>query len=541
MAFGSGADGKMDDRPASNFVNPLLTDFYQITMAYGYWKCGKHEHPAVFDLHFRKCPFNGEFAVFAGLEEVLRFVSEYRFSEDQIAYFRSRMPRCDPGFFDWLASVDCSRVRIQALPEGTVAFPHVPLITVEGPIAIAQLLETTLLTLVNYATLIATNAARFRLAAGPEKSLLEFGLRRAQGPDGGVSASRYSFIGGFDATSNVQAGYLYGIPVAGTHAHSWIQSFLRLDDVRGIPLVDPQGRGHDFLALVLQCREELGYTRTNDDELAAFIGYALAWPDNFLALVDTYDTLKSGIPNFLAVALALRRLGYRPVGIRLDSGDLAFLSKEARRLFRQVSERFSVDFSGLKIVASNDLNEATLLALRQQGHEIDTFGIGTHLVTCQAQPALGAVYKLVQVNGSPRIKLSQETAKVTIPGRKEVYRLIGVNGSPLLDLMMQAGEDAPRPGERILCRHPFDEAKRAYVIPTEVIPLQQLVWEGRPSGVVSRSIVEVREYVMQQLARLRSDHLRVLNPTPYKVSVSENLYQFMHRLWLEESPIAEMR
>jgi len=147
----------------------------------------------------------------------------------------------------------------------------------------------------------------------------------------------------------------------------------------------------------------------------------------------------------------------------------------------------------------------------------------------------------VQVNGSPRIKLSQETAKVTIPGRKEVYRLIGVNGSPLLDLMMQAGEDAPRPGERILCRHPFDEAKRAYVIPTEVIPLQQLVWEGRPSGVVSRSIVEVREYVMQQLARLRSDHLRVLNPTPYKVSVSENLYQFMHRLWLEESPIAEMR
>jgi nicotinate phosphoribosyltransferase len=528
-------------RPANGFVGPLLNDFYQLTMAYGYWKCGRHEAPAVFDLHFRKCPFGGEFAVFAGLEEALRLVASFRFDDQQIAYVRGQMPGCDPGFFEWLRAVDCRQVRVHALPEGTLAFPRVPLITVEGPLAVAQLLETPLLNLVNYATLMATNAARFRLAAGPDKTLLEFGLRRAQGPDGGVSASRYSYLGGFDATSDVLAGYLFDLPISGTHAHSWVQSFLGLDDVAGTRLADAQGRRvHDFAAEALRCREELGYAGTNDGELAAFIGYASAWPRGFLALVDTYDTLGSGVPNFLVVALALTRLGYRPLGIRLDSGDLAYLSRETRRMFREAGERLGVDFAGLKIAASSEIDEQTLHALDEQGHEIDVFGIGTHLVTCRAQPALGGIYKLVEVNGQPRIKISEDPGKVTIPGRKQAYRLLGAEGRPLVDLMVQAGEEEPKPGQRLLCRHPFDETKRVYVTPSAVLPLQRCVWDGHIDPSAIRPLPEVRAYVLRQLGSLRPDHLRALNPTPYKVSVSERLYQFNHWLWLREAPAAEL-
>lgn len=530
------------ERPTSNLVNPLLTDFYQLTMAYGYWKAGKHEIPAVFDLFFRNSPFDGAFAVFAGASEVVRFLNAYRFDDEQIDYVKRQMPSADPAFFDWLRDVDCRKVRVSGLREGTLAFPHVPLLTVEGPIAVVQLLETTLLNLVNFPTLIATNAARFRLAAGPDKVLLEFGVRRAQGPDGGLSASRYAYLGGFDGTSDVLAGQLFDIPVRGTHAHSWVQSFVNMDEVKGRTLPDAQGTPRDFTALVLACKEELGYQHTNEDELAAFISYALAFPRGFLALVDTYDTLKSGVPNFLAVAVALLRLGYKPVGVRLDSGDLAYLSKETRRIFREVGERIGVDLSGLRIAASNDINEETLHSLNQQGHEIDIFGIGTHLVTCQAQPALGGVYKLVEVNGEPRIKLSQDVAKVTIPGRKIPYRLLGSDGSPVLDLMVRPDEAAPRPGSRVLCRHPFIEAKRAYVTPSQVIPLHACIWDGAPCDAsVGRPLAETRDYVLAQLKAMRPDHLRALNPTPYKVSVSEALYEFLHDLWLAEAPIAEIR
>jgi nicotinate phosphoribosyltransferase len=493
----------------------------------------------VFDLFFRKNPFDGEFTVFAGLEEVLRFVSDFHFSDRQIDYIASILPTCDKRFFAWLKEIDCRQVKIRALREGTIAFPRIPLIVVEGPLAIAQLLETTLLTLVNYASLITTNAARFRLAAGPDKTLLEFGLRRAQGPDGGVSASRYSYIGGFDATSNVLAGQLFGIPVRGTHAHAFVSSFSGLKDLVDRTIVDPSGRQHDFVDMVLGCRKELGYENANESELAAFIAYAQAFPGGFLALVDTYDTLKSGVPNFLSVALALQRLGYKPVGIRLDSGDLAFLSKAARAMFRSVSEQHDVDFTRLSIVASNDIDEATLLSLNQQGHEIDVFGIGTHLVTCETQPALGCVYKLVAVNGQPRIKLSQDITKVTIPGNKEAYRLVGESGSPVLDLLIQSGEEPPEPGRRILCRHPFEEAKRAYVTPAAVVPLHECVWDGQLRPLPP--LAEVRAHVAEQLRLMREDHLRVLNPTPYKVSVTDTLYSFVHGLWLQEAPIAEIR
>lgn len=526
-------------KPMNNIVNPLLTDLYQITMAYAYWKAGSHQDKAVFDLFFRKNPFGGEFTIFAGLEEVLRFVSEFKYSNEDICYLRKILPHCDEGFFTWLSTVTCQDVNIYAMKEGSIAFPRIPLLRIEGPLAIAQLLETTLLNLVNFASLIATNAARFRIAAGPEKTLLEFGLRRAQGPDGGMSASRYSYIGGFDGTSNVLAGSLFDIPVRGTHAHSFVQSFSHLKELPHNSIDNCQCTDCEFVSLVLQFRNELKLKHTNEGELAAFIAYAQAFPDGFLALVDTYDTLQSGIPNFLCVALALLKLGYTPVGIRLDSGDLAFLSKKARAMFLQYGEIAGFDLSKLTIVASNDINESVLLSLKEQGHEIDSFGIGTHLVTSQAQPALGGVYKLVEVKGHPRIKLSQDIKKVTIPGRKEAFRLLGADGYPLLDLMTLLSENMPGDEKRLFCRHPFDERKRVYVVPSAIVPLHHSVWTGKLVYDFP-NLSEIRQYVIEQLASFRKDHLRSLNPTPYKISVSNQLYTFMHDLWTSESPIMEI-
>ena len=526
-------------KPVNNFVNPLLTDLYQLTMAYAYWKNGKKDDMAVFDLFFRKNPFSGEFTIFAGLEEVLKYVNQFHFDDDQIEYIKSIMPTCDPSFFEWLKTLDCSQVKIYSVKEGSVVFPLVPLIRIEGPLGVTQLLETTLLNLVNFSSLITTNAARYRIAAGNGKSLMEFGLRRSQGPDGGITASRYSYLGGFDATSNVLAGKLFGIPVRGTHAHAFVQSYLGIYELKNRNLTSPDGQEHDFVEIVLSIRKDLNFENTNEGELAAFISYAQAFPTNFLALVDSYSTVGSGIPNFICVALALISIGYNPVGIRLDSGDLSYLSKEARKMFKEVTLKKSVDISGLSIVASNDINEQTLLSLNQQGHEIDSFGIGTNLVTCQSQPALGCVYKLVEINGKPRIKLSQDVIKITIPGRKHAFRLIGKDNCALMDLIMQVSEQPPKAGEKILCRHPFNEAKRALVVPSKVIPLHECCWDGKLIYQFN-SLQENRQYVQEQLGMLRVDHLRTLNPTPYKTSVSGDLYDFIHNLWMEEAPITEI-
>ncbi|MFC1851113.1 nicotinate phosphoribosyltransferase [candidate division CSSED10-310 bacterium] len=525
--------------PTNKFVNPLLTDLYQITMSYAYWKCGHHEDQAVFDLFFRKNPFHGEFTIFAGLEEALRFIANFHFTEDHIKYIQEILPKSDSQYFDWLRSLDCSQIKVYAVAEGSIVFPRIPLLRVEGPLGITQLLETTLLNLVNYSSLIATNAARFRIAAGSDKMMLEFGLRRAQGPDGAVSASRYSYVGGFDGTSNVLAGSLFGIPVRGTHAHSFVQSYSSLQELKECTLLDCAGQKQDFRQLVLAIRSELGFNHTNEGELAAFIAYALAFPTGFLALVDTYDTLQSGVPNFLCVAVALFRSGYVPIGVRLDSGDLAFLSRETRRLFQEIEASTGLDMSHCLIAASNDINESVLLSLNQQGHQIDVFGVGTHLVTSQAQPALGGVYKLVAVNNKPRIKLSQDIKKVTIPGQKEAHRLFGAEGYPLVDLLIRVGEEQPRAGTRVFCRHPFEERKRVYVITREVMPLHQCVWDGKLAYSLP-PLADIRQYVIDQLSGFRKDHLRSLNPTPYKVSVSDELYNFMHDLWNNESPIMEI-
>ena len=542
-------------------MDPLLTDLYQLTMCYAYWCNDKQDDPAVFDLFFRENPFGGEFTIFAGLEEVLRFVSTWRVTADHVAELRRRYPDWQEGFWPYLSALSLSSVRIYAIEEGTIAIGRTPLIRVEGPLALCQLMETTFLVLVNYASLVTTNAARHRLAVGPHKTLLEFGLRRAQGPDGAMSASRYSYIGGFDGTSNLKASILFGIPCSGTHAHSFVSSFLTFSDIKSTtlpfntdaasfpasyqPSQPPPSPGQqgDFVAAVTAWRGRLQRHSTNQSELAAFIAYAQAYPRAFLALVDTYDVLESGLWNFLFVALGLLEFGYRPRGIRLDSGDLAYLSRQCRAVFRAVGEKWGrPELAALTIVASNDLSENVLYSLREQGHEIDTFAIGTHLVTCKSQPALGCVYKLVQVKGEPRIKVSHDSSKITIPGRKDVFRLFGASGEAVLDLLVSSGGGPPLVGKRVLCRHPFDANKRVYVTPSRVQPLLLLVWDG-DSGLVAPfpSLLELKHRVQRELSSFREDHLRRLNPTPYKLSVTSDLYTFMHDLWLSETPIAEIK
>uniref|UniRef100_A0A915DJY6 Nicotinate phosphoribosyltransferase n=1 Tax=Ditylenchus dipsaci TaxID=166011 RepID=A0A915DJY6_9BILA len=572
-----------------SLVQPLLNDYYQFTMCYAYWRAGTHMDPATFDLFFRKNPFNGEFT-------------------SDMDFLKSILPdTTEPEFFTYLEALNCKQVKVHAIPEGTLVFPKVPLVTVEGPLAICQLLETTFLNLINYASLVATNAARFRHVAGDKMQLMEFGLRRAQGPNGGLSASKYSYIGGFDATSNVLAGKLFGIPVRGTQAHSFICSFSSANDLKfrkmksklGGELVDLFELANSKIDLLMQKMDpmqvasfdlhyllcsanlvnsclvfvkfyrsrccgfassfvaaaanplyssaiEWGVSRSevSEGELAAFCAYAIAFPTQFLALIDTYDVLRSGVINYCAVSLALNDLGYRAMGCRIDSGDLSYLSTELRFMFRKIAE---IDpnklgwMADMNIVASNDINEETIISLNEQHHEINSFGVGTHLVTCQKQPALGCVYKLVAISGNPKIKLSQEVAKITIPGRKKCFRLYGKTGKCILDLMTLETEPDPQPNQPILCLHPFLESKRAQVIASRVEPLQHCFWEeGKITKLPLPSLAEMKKHVNESISQLRGDHLRSLNPTPYKVSVSEQLYIFLHRIWLQNAPIGQL-
>ncbi|KAH9711935.1 Nicotinate phosphoribosyltransferase 1 [Citrus sinensis] len=547
--------GRSVSGPTNPMVTPLLNDLYQFTMAYAYWKAGKHDERAVFDLYFRKNPFGGEYTIFAGLEECIRFIANFKLTEEEITFVRDSLPgSCEDGFFDYLRGINCSDVEVHAITEGSVVFPKVPLLRVEGPVAVVQLLETPFVNLINYASLVTTNAARHRFVAGKSKMLLEFGLRRAQGPDGGIGASKYCYIGGFDATSNVAAGKLFGIPLRGTHSHAFVSSFMSPDEIieKSLKSSDGSHTSEDFVSLVQTWLSKIQWSKslhgifgeTNQSELAAFISYALAFPNNFLALVDTYDVMRSGVPNFCAVALALNDLGYKAVGIRLDSGDLAYLSCEARKFFRTIEKEFGVPgFEKMSITASNDLNEETLDALNKQGHEVDAFGIGTYLVTCYAQAALGCVFKLVEINKQPRIKLSEDVSKVSIPCKKRSYRLYGKEGYPLVDIMTGENEPPPKVGERILCRHPFNESKRAYVVPQKVEELLKCYWPGSSDKRREDlpTLKDTRERCIKQLEQMRPDHMRRLNPTPYKVSVSAKLYDFIHFLWLNEAPVGELQ
>ncbi|KAL7572916.1 hypothetical protein ACA910_004560 [Epithemia clementina (nom. ined.)] len=559
----SESNGAGVGKPTNPLVTVMLTDMYQITMAYAHWANKRHEDPAVFELFFRKNPFEGEYTIFAGLDECLKHLAHFKFAEDDVKYLQSvpNLKHCEKGFFEWLRKLDTKSVTVHAIKDGTVCFPRVPLLIIEAPLAVGQLLETTLLTLINYPSLVTTNAARMVRAAElshllsslpGEPVCVEFGLRRAQGPDGGFSASKYTFMGGFVGTSNVQAGKLVGLNVSGTQAHAFVQAYTDLSEVKQLQVVSKKSGSilgineGDSVRLLPQVKEyrqamsethDPAYARTHDGELAAFIAYAAAFPHNFLCLIDTYDTLQSGLLNFLLVALVLDDMGYQPTGIRLDSGDLADLSKKCVKMFSSVQRDF---VKNLVVVASNDINEEKLHELGEQKHAINIFGIGTNLVTCQKQPALGCVYKLVQLKGQPRIKLSQDKGKVQIPHFKKAYRLYGKDGKPIVDLLVPGKDPIPHVGVGVICRNPFDDGDRMRVIPHRVEPLHHLVFKDKavvPN--VNRSLMEAKHAVAEAMGVFSSDHLRLNDPVPYKVCVSTNLYEYFHKLWQDTATMPE--
>jgi len=466
----------------------LLTDYYQLTMMAGYWKTGRKDLDACFDYTFRELPPHNGFAIFAGLEQLLDLVDELRFDDQDLEYLAS-LGTFEPAFLDYLKDfrLTCS---IQAVPEGTVVFPHEPLLQVEGPLIEAQLLETAVLNTLNYQTLIATKAARLRLACGDDDELAEFGLRRAHGPDGGLSGSRAAYIGGADCTSNVLAGKVFGIPVQGTHAHSWVMSF--------------------------------------ETELEAFRTYA-ANSEQPVLLVDTYDTLTSGLPNAVTVFKELRAAGRRVrPAIRLDSGDLARLSKAAHKMFAEAG------FNDPLIVASNELDEDLIADLKRQGAPINAWGVGTHLITSSDYPALGGVYKLVAVRGSEgewvsRIKLSSNPAKMTDPGRKRLVRYYDGTGRPLADIMRLADEapdviDPGQPAKPV----PFAERHdltflRAVWDATRCEPLLLPVARAGKRIGEGPSLKSIRARARAQVASLPEELRRLRNPEIYAVGLSPDL------------------
>merc|ERR1719491_1253325 len=530
--------------PFNSLITPLLTDLYQITMAYGYWKNKRLDEEAVFELFFRKNPFKGQFTVFSGLDEVLKFIAHYRFTTADLEYLKSTpsLKHCEAAFFDeYLANIDCSQVTVRSMKQGSIAFPRVPLLIVSGPLGITQLIETTLLNLVNFPSLITTNASRMVSAAqatmvnGVVPKCVEFGLRRAQGPDGGFTASKYSFVGGFDGTSNVAAGKLLNVPISGTHAHSFVQSYTSLDEVKGLTLkIKGTNESVKLLPRVLQYRTVFRAEHTNDSELAAFISYGIAFPDALLCLIDTYDTIESGLINFIMLALALDDFGYVAKGIRLDSGDLGALSLRCDTIFKEYAMKTDRNFfNTLDIVASNDINEKSMQVLNQKGHAITTFGIGTNLVTCQAQPALGCVYKIVEFNGTPRIKLSNDLVKVLIPGSKRAYRLYGGEGGwPIKDLLTSYDEKEPEVGSSVMCRDPYNKGIFEEVKPTRVRKLHSVAWDKENGAAIELpNVRESQKMVEDERSSLDPSVTALTNAKVHPVCVSEKLFQELHRMW----------
>jgi nicotinate phosphoribosyltransferase len=462
----------------------LLTDLYQLTMAYGYWRSQRHEQEAVFTLSFRTSPFQGGYAVACGLAPVMDYLESYRFTSDDVSYLATLTgndgkPLFDDPFLGYLErlQLDCD---VDAVPEGTVVFPHEPLIRVRGPILHGQLLETALLNLVNFETLIATKASRICHAAHGE-SVLEFGLRRAQGVDGGVSASRAAYVGGCHATSNVLAGKRYGIPVRGTHAHSWVMSF--------------------------------------DDELTAFRTYAQAMPNNCVFLVDTYDTLQ-GVRHAIQVGHELRRDGHEMVGIRLDSGDLAWLSIAARRLLDDAG------FPKAVIVASNDLDERTIHSLKDQGATIAVWGVGTRLATGHDQAALGGVYKLSAIKQPHQpwkhcVKLSEQALKTSNPGILQTRRF-RVGEEFIGDMIYDEILGLP---EVPLMVDPLDMTRRKH-FPQDAVSSDLLVPIMRRGRMIYQlpPISERRALATRQLQSFHAGITRFDHPHQYPVGLEAQLH-----------------
>lgn len=472
----------------------LLTDLYQLTMANGYWKLGRARREAVFHLYFRSNPFNGGYSVACGLEAVIDYLSTVRFTEEDLRFLAGLTGNdgaalLDRGFLEALATLTW-RVDIDAVPEGTVVFPGEPLVRVRGPILQAQLLETALLNLINFPTLVATKAARIcRAAAGEE--VLEFGLRRAQGIDGSLTACRAAFVGGCAATSNVLAGKMFGIPVRGTHAHSWVMSF--------------------------------------NDELEAFDSYARAMPNNCVFLVDTYDTLQ-GVRHAAEVGKRLAASGHRMIGIRLDSGDLAYLSIEARKI---------LDDAGLgdaAILASNDLDEHLIESLRRQGAKVTVWGVGTKLATAFDQPALGGVYKLSAIRDEPSqpwryvIKASEQRVKASYPGILQVRRF-SRDGRWVADMIY---DEVSGPGASRTLIDPNDELRRKTVDPRDAWEdLLTPIFRGGKCVYPIPSLASVRQRAIEQVNALHPSITRLLNPHQYPVGLEPGLNQMRTEMLLQ--------
>lgn len=471
----------------------LLTDLYQLTMSYGYWKSGKANQEAVFNLFFRENPFKGGYTIACGLEYIVNYIEQFKFSEDDIEYLaqmkgNDEAPLFEREFLEFLANMkfECD---IDAVPEGTIVFPHEPMIRVKGPIYQCQLLETPLLNIINFQSLIATKASRVKFAAEGD-SVLEFGLRRAQGIDGALAASRSAFIGGCTSTSNVLAGKMFDIPVSGTHAHSWIMSF--------------------------------------DNEKQAFETYADTMPNNVVLLVDTYNTIE-GIKTAIEVGIGLKKKGRKLHGIRIDSGDLAYFSREARKMLDEAG------FSDTKIVASNDLDEHLINSLKQQGACIDVWGVGTKLVTAYDQPALGAVYKLSAIkrdnkNWEYKLKLSEQSIKINNPGLQQVKRFTR-NGQFSGDMIY----DESQSEEGNMMIDPMDATRRRSFDIDKYTSEKLLikVFEKGQSVFHSPSIHENKAYCASQLSMMDKSTLRFDYPHKYAVGLEASLHQLKTDLILE--------
>lgn len=461
----------------------LLTDLYQLTMACGYWRLGKHEREAVFHLYARKNPFDSGYAIAAGLEDAIAYLQRLQFDEQDIAYLATlvgndQKPLFDRGFLDWLKAFAFA-CDVDAIPEGTAVFANEPLVRVRGPLLQAQIVETALLTIINFQTLVATKAARVCHAARGEP-VLEFGLRRAQGIDGGISATRAAFVGGVASTSNVLAGRLLGIPVRGTHAHSWVMSF--------------------------------------DDEIEAFEAWADVMPNNCVLLVDTYDTL-AGVRRASAVGKKLQDRGHTFIGLRLDSGDLAYLSIEARKI---------LDEAGLHnaaILGTNDLDERVIESLKQQDAKINVWAVGTRLVTAQDQPALGGVYKLSAIketDGTWRypLKASETLAKASFPGILQVRRYHR-DGTLLADMIYHEPDGTPAhpvivdPKDPTRHRH-IEGAARSEDLLVPVFRAGKCVYE-------MPTLAAIQQRTQAQLAELHPTIRRLLNPHEYPVGLEQSL------------------
>ena len=473
-------------------TSALLTDLYELTMALGYWRAGRAEQEAAFHLYFRTAPFRGGYTVACGLEPALAYLEGLRFTEEDLAYLATLrgadgLPLFPREFLGFLGAMRLA-LDVDMVAEGTVVFPNEPLVRVRGPLLQAQLVETALLTHIGFPTLVATKAARMCLAADGGE-VTEFGLRRAQGPNGGLAASRAAYIGGCSSTSNVLAGQRFGIPVKGTHAHSWVMVF--------------------------------------DDELEAFTAYAEAVPNNVVFLVDTYDTI-GGVRHAIEAGRRLRARGHRLLGVRLDSGDLAYLSIEARRLLDEAG------FTDTAILATNELDEHVIASLRQQGAAITVWGVGTRLATAYDQPALGAVYKLTAIRDAsgqwmPRVKVSEQPAKTTNPGLLQVRRYSETNpdasrgayaGDMLIDELIP-----PAPGDAIMV-DPLDATRRKrFAAEAPCTLLLQPAMRGGTRVREPQPLHAARERVQSELTGFHAGIKRLVNPHRYPVGLERGLHE----------------